>query len=1208
MSCSFQQFARRRTLIPVRSASGSVTRLLAAVRPNGVPGSHGRSWRAATTVLQLLTLLLILVQMATAQTTAGLISGTVTDPQGAAVPEASVAALNQDQKRTVHTNADMAGQFVFPNLLPGRYTITVEAKGFKTLREVDVVLNANATVALGGLQLQIGTQVETVEVVAQGQEVQTDTAQRGDTLIGTQIEHIEVNGQSPLALLNLVPGVYETGSGVGAANINGNRFDSEHVMLNGATNMDTGYDNGWMAQISLDAVQEVTVLTSNYQAQYGRSAGAQINIVTKSGSSQFHGTGFEYFRDKGMNANTWTNNRVGTPRAAYHYNDAGFNIGGPVFVPHKFNKDRNKLFFFWDELWEHHTTASVNNVTMPTQAERNGDFSSSVDQSGKPVVIQDTSSGAPFPNNQIPASRLYKPGVALLNLFPLPNAIAASHPTYNYTSQGATANPHREDLVRADYNVTSKWRVYGSLMHSQTVTVGPYGTYGGSANFPLYNFGLPIHAYNFMLNATEIISPTAVNEIQFDQSYDYQHTGPVIGSNGWTATISGVTLPTLYPAYEDLIPGFTFNGTRIANSPTYSSSQEPFINHDTVTEVFDNLSIMRHAHTLKFGVSYGHNFKVQPSGANYPGTYNFGDSSINPLDAGFGFANAALGVFSSFTQASQYAQGDPDYNQFEFYAQDTWRATSRLTLDYGIRFYYMGPVYDGTGVLPNFFPQSWSAAQEPRLLYPALNASGTRIAVDTVTGQTYPSNFIGAYAPGTGNIQNGMMVLGKNGVDRGVTQNPGPLPMPRIGFAYDLTGRHTLVLRGGAGIFYNRTMTDPYSYLLADPPLTVQPTVLNGQASTLASSGAVLNPPTLNAFSNSPKVPTTYNYSLGIESRLPYSLLLNVSYVGSVSNHLLDTLNLNPVPFGAAFLPQNQDPTLQKASPNALAGTNALLSQFLRPYVGFNDITEYLFVGNSNYNSLQVSLNRRFASGLMLGVAYTRSRCMDTNDSFAAIRFDQYTHMAEYGPCGYDIPNNFVANYVYSVPKITSRLGFGNNRMAKAVLDDWQISGQTTFQSGTPFSPSFSVSGASGVNFTGTPSWGAIPLCVGNPTSGTTDSPYNRLNASAFALPAVGSIGLGCSRDILRGPGVNDFDMSLQKTVPFREKARLVLRGEAFNVFNHTQFSGINHSLTYSSITSTVPTNLPVNSSGALTNINGFGTVSGVRSARVLQLVAKFVF
>lgn len=515
----------------------------------------------------------------------------------------------------------------------------------------------------------------------------------------------------------------------------------------------------------------------------------------------------------------------------------------------------------------------------------------------------------------------------------------------------------------------------------------------------------------------------------------------------------------------------------------------------------------------------------------------------------------------------------------------------------------MGSVYDGGGKLANFFPQSWSAAQAPRLLYPALNGS-TRIAVDTVTNQTYPSNLIGAYAPGTGNIQNGMMVLGQNGVDRHVTQGTGILPGPRIGFAYDLTGRQTLVLRGGGGIFYNRTMTDPYSYLLADPPLTIQPTVLNGQASTLASSTGVLNPPTLSAFSNSPKVPVTYSYSLGIESKLPYSLLLSVAYVGSVSNHLLDTLNLNPVPFGAAFLPQNQDPTLH----NALAGSNALLSQFMRPYVGFNDITQYLFVGNSNYNSLQVSLNRRFATGLTLGIAYTRSRCMDTNDSFAAIRFDQYTHMALYGPCGFDVPNDFVANYVYPFPKFASWLGLGNNRVAKAVLDDWQISGQTMFQSGTPFSPSFSVSGASGVNFTGTPSWGAIPLCVGDSKSGTSDSPYNRLNASAFALPAVGSIGLGCSRNILRGPGTSNWDMSLQKTVPFGEKARLKLRGEAFNVFNHTQFSGLNRSLTFSSLTSSVPTNLPYNSSGQLTNISGFGSISGVRSARVLQLVAKFEF
>ena len=217
-------------------------------------------------------------------------------------------------------------------------------------------------------------------------------------------------------------------------------------------------------------------------------------------------------------------------------------------------------------------------------------------------------------------------------------------------------------------------------------------------------------------------------------------------------------------------------------------------------------------------MQYGHNWKVQPSGANYAGTYNFGDSSTNPLDTGFGFANAAAGVFSSFQQANQYAEGWPLYNQAEFYAQDTWRVTKRLTLDYGIRLYYVGPVYDGGGNIANFFAETWGASRAPRLLYPALNATGARIAVDSVTGQTYPSNFIGAYAPGTGDVQNGLQVLGQNGVEQSITRNPGILPGPRIGFAWDITGRHNLVLRGGAGIFYNRTMTDPYTYLLANPP------------------------------------------------------------------------------------------------------------------------------------------------------------------------------------------------------------------------------------------------------------------------------------------------------------------------------------------------------------------------------------------------------
>lgn len=1157
-------------------------------------------------------LLLILPAAVSAQTTAGSISGRVTDPQGAAIPQCSIAALNQEQNSTQRTVADIEGKFVFPVLLPGKYTITVEASGFKTLRRTDVVLNANSTVALGALQLEVGDIVQTVEVVAQGQEVQVDTAQRGDSVIGQQIQDIQVNGQSPMFFLRLIPGVYsnanlvESSQSYASANVNGGRADNMHMTVNGGTNQDTGANNGWMATLSLDTVREITILTSNYQAQYGRSSGAQISLVTKSGTSEFHGSGFEYFRDKGLNANSWTNNRTGLRKADYHYNDFGFTIGGPVTIPGKFNTDKSKLFFFWSEEWHRQLIpGGERRVTVPTQAQRAGDFSASVNRDNKPVVIRDPLSRTPYADNKIPSSQLYGPGTALLKLFPLPNAVDSTHPDYNYTSQDSSSHPRREDLVRIDYNINSNWRAYAHILRSADNLVNPYGIWG-MTNIPLYDIAYEVPGRHYVLNATTTISPTAVNEITVSRSNNSQYYGIRKGSGAMSRTKTGIDFPTLFPPYQDLISGYSFGGTQISNSPSFNTGNNPFFNANKVTEVIDNFSKIWGGHLFKVGAYYMHNWKVQPSGANYAGTYDFGDSSSNPLDTGFGFSNAAVGVFNSFQQASTYADGWPIYNQFEFYAQDTWKISRQLTLELGLRFYYMGPVHDGGGQISNVFLDSYDPARAPRLLRPAFSASGKRVAVDPATGQEYAELYIGAYAPGTGDIQNGVRLLGQDGVSRNITKSPGLLPAPRIGFAYDLTGAGRIVLRGGGGIFYNRTQTDPYMNILGNPPVTVQNTVNYAFAQNLTSSLAITRVPGLTMFSDASVIPVTYNYSLGIESRLPKAILANVSYVGSVSNHLLQNVDMNEIPFGAAFLPGNQDPTLQQRSPNALLGSNALLSQFMRPYLGFNGIGMKMFSGNSNYNSLQVSLNRRFATGLMLGVAYTWSKCMDTSDSEATIRNDQYNHAAFYGPCGFDVTQNFVANYVYPLPRFASYVG--DHPVARALLNDWQVSGLTTFQSGRPFTPGMSVSGVSNINFTGTPNWGPRLLCVADPLSGTTSDPYNRLSAAGFALPPVGTNGLGCSRNNLRGPGVNNWDLSLQKAVHLTERLRLLLRGEAFNVFNHTQFTGINSTLRFSGLTNPTVTNLPYDSTGKLVNTGGFGAVSGVASPRIMQLVMKVEF
>jgi hypothetical protein len=1183
--------------------------------PESIRRSRPCSIGQATSSLGLLPTLLLLLFFipftARSQTTAGSISGTVLDPQQATIPNATVTAKNVNQNSTVQVTTDEKGHFVFPVLLPGPYTITAESPGFSPLRRTGIVLNANSVLTVDAFQLKVGSVTQTVQIEAEGTELNVDTAQISDSIIGQQIENIQVNGQSPLFFMTLIPGTYnptsfvESSSSYSNTYTNGSRANQMHITVNGGSDEDTGANNGWMATVSLDAIQEVKVLTNSYDAEYGRSSGPQVSIVTKSGTSKYRGTFFEYYRDKGMNANSWTNNEIGLPKADYHYNDYGFNLGGPIYIPKKFNTDRNKLFFFVDEEWQSQLIPSGGQVqvTVPTALERTGDFSQSVDQSGNPVVITDPTTRQPFPGNKI-TSPMYQPTLALLNFLPLPNATSAEHPSYNYVSQSSFQHPRREDNLRVDYDMNAKWRFYGSLLKKVDSESSPYGIWG-TTNIPLYQLDYTIPGYHYVINATTVISPTAVNEITFVQSHDSQYNGTNPGSGDWSPTTTNLSINTLYPAYQptNLIPGFTFGGTKIGNSPYFTNTGNfPFYNANTTTEAFDNYSKTLGRHFFKFGVYFEHNWKIQPSGANYNGTFDYGDNPSNPLNTGFGFSNAALGIFNSFQQASSYASAYPIFQQWEFYGQDTWKVNKRLTVNYGVRFYYLLPIHTSQGTtISNFLTQTWSKSQAPTLLQPSF-VSGQRVALDPTTGVTYPAADIGGYLAGSGSSVNGMKALGSSYI----SDNPGVKPAPRIGFTYDLTGNGDHILHVGGGMFYDRVMTDAYDSLIGNPPTTVQPIANYGYVSALSPSSTVFYPPALTTFSTSSAEPVTYNYNVGLQSRLPWETAGDLTYVGSISNHQLQQVNVNAVPFGAALLDANQDPTLQAQNPNALAGSNALLSQFMRPYVGFGPIMQYQLSGNSNYNGLQATLKRRFASGIFMGAAYTWSKCMDTTDSDTQIRFDQSTHQAMYGPCGTNIAQNLVVNYVYSLPKLASSLGAANNAVTRAALNDWQVSGVSTFQSGPPYSVSLNVSGVSSQNIDGTPDWAPVPLCVGNPKAGTSNSPYNRINPSAFAVPTVGSAGLGCSRNNLWGPGTHDWDMSLQKSFAFTERLRLDLRGEAFNIFNHPQFSGVNSTIDFSGLTNPTVTNAAYNN--GVVNIGGFGAVSGVQPPRVLQVVAKFNF
>jgi hypothetical protein len=1169
----------------------------------------------------ILTAFLAFTAIGYAQTTSGSIAGSVVDPSHAAVPGAQVTATEQEQKLTFTTNADETGRFVFAQIRPGRWTVSVEAKGFKKYEQANITLNANEKLALGDLIMQVGALSESIEISAAAVKLQTESAERGTALVDTQIQNIAVNSRSYLDLVKLVPGVVSTvdlrtaGTG-GPQNIaaNGNRYNSNNVTLNGLSNIDSGSNGNVNASLSLDSVQEYKILTGVYQAEYGRSMGAQISVVTKSGTSQFHGSGYWYHRHDDLNANTWMNNRLpigqgGNPRALFRFNDLGYTLGGPVLIPKLKTKD--KLFFFWSQEFQRQLRPNTaRNVTVPTAMEKKGDFSQSVDNNGNPFTIKDPTTGAPFPGNVIPANRQYAAGLALLNFFPAPNvsnSCALAPGTsgcikgYDYTSQISDSYPRREDLVRVDYNATSKLRVYGHYLQNSNTYNSYYGTWITGSNIPVTPVTVANPGYAWGVGTTYVFGPTMTNEFNIGAS----HNSYLIdaSTNAFSRAKTGVNLPVLYPnaVQNDWMPYVTFGGSRLANSVAFNTGNNgasPFINYNTMIDAVDNISKVMGRHTIKAGVYIQRSRKNQTSFGAFDGNYNFGDTSANPYDTGYGFANAALGVYQSFSQAANFINGQYRYTNLEFYAQDTWKITNTLTLDYGLRTAWYQPQYEASLQAASFLPSAWSSSQAPRLYQPQ-TVNGVRSAVDPVTGQTLAAAFIGYIVPNTGNVANGIIQGGVNGTSKYLQDSPPLLWGPRLGLAWDVTGRQNVVIRTGGGFYYDRFQGNRVFDLVRNPPQGIQPQLLYGYMKDINPSSALLSPPSFYAADPTGKVPSNFTYNFAVQTRLPYNFVLDTAYVGGQFRHLQDNRNLNFVPYGSMFQAQNQDPTL---SSTAMLGSSALPANFVRSRRGIADINLYESSATGNYNSLQVTLDRRFGN-LFVGAAYTWAKNLTTaTGDTNFVRPDQYTHEAYYGPSGNDRRQTLALNYVYNLPKLAHA-----NVVIQAILGRWQISGVTMFRTGTPFNIGYSVTGVSQQNITGSSTEGARVYWLGNPMTGSSD-PYNGMNGNMIAPPQVGSVGLETGYNRFTGPGTNNWDISLQKEFSIREKVHFQFRVDAFNAFNHTQFTGYNSTVNYASLTNWAPTNLYLKADGTVNNINGFGTVNGVASARNLQTVIRIQF
>lgn len=1142
--------------------------------------------------------LLVSASPAFGQVISSSIVGTVVDPARAVVPSAEVLLTNESTGAATATHSNEVGLFRFPTVLPGRYSITVKAPGFKTYTETGIALSASETRDLGSIALELGALGDQVTVTAEATPVQTASSEKAALISGTQLQRLALRGRDFLAMMALLPGVVDTTSrrettdptAIGGIYIQGARANQKNYTVDGVFALDTGSNATVHYEPNMDTIAEVKVLTSNYQAEYGRTAGGTITVITRSGGREFHGTGYWSHRHEGLNANEFFRNKSGTAKPPYRYNIAGYSIGGPIYVPKWFNTSKDKLFFFFSQEYvRQRKDYGTRYKNMPTELERTGDFSRSFDTSGKLIIAKDPTLGQPFPGNVIPPSRINNIGRAMLNFHPLPNYTdpdPALQYQRNYKVAVSGSYPKRDDVVRIDANPGRGLHLYYRFVKDTDRQDVPFGSWVHPIDYFLTYVGFGQPGKGHVAHVTKTFTPTLVNEFSYGKSYNYLWYDAVeparIARSAMGNPREWYPLDESKGNQKDYIPDVQF-GSIPVNAPNTRLYGIPYKNWNDIYSFVDNLSKVWGNHNIKTGIYVERTGKYsQELSLNYRGAFYFNPDANNPNDSGHGFANALLGNFQRYSEATDRLNGDVWFWNVEWYAQDNWRVTRRLTLDIGLRFYHMTPAACRNYTLAGFDPASYSLDKAPRLYVPGTDAKGKRVAVDPATGNIAPVPLIGLYVPDSGDPANGMRVGGKGGYPRGVYELPGVSLGPRFGFAYDLFGNGKTALRGGLGTFYNRVQGNPYFRMVGNPPLTYTPTTYYGNLDTFAQTAGARGPSNIQFMYGKSKPETTMNFSLGVQQNVGFSTVLDVSYVGSLGRHLLWQRDLNAIPMFARFAPANADPT----NP-----ATALPDNFLRPYRGWDSLRYNEFAATSNYNSLQVSAQRRFTRNLMFGVAYTWSRTLGVAaDDTSSITSYFSPREREYGPLSYDRSHVLIVNYVYDLPKLGERLG---GKYLGAVLDGWNVSGITSFTTGAPFTPGWGTNYT--VDTTGS-SEGARITVVGDPHLPKDQrSFYRNFRTEAFAPTPVGSFG-NAGVGILRQPGINNWDISLAKRIPtgLGERRSLQFRAEFYNAWNHTQFASYDTSARF-------------DRQGKQINAN-FGAYSSARDPRIIAFSLRFEF
>ncbi len=1084
-----------------------------------------------------------------AQTSLGQIAGTVTDPSGAVIPGATVTLI-QVGTQGVHTaTTNSNGFYVAPNLPIGEYTVEVKMAAYGTERRSGLSINADSHVT-ADFHLKVGsaTEVVTVEAV-QGEAMNTTSGELAHVIDTREVDTLPLNGREYTQVLTLIPGavvtnpdIFSITTGLNSTNqvVNGNRADSANLTVDGAFNQVSGSNGSLINNVSPDFIQQVNIETSNFSAEFGRTSGPAFNIVTKSGTNQWHGSAFEYIRNNVFDARPF----FSAFKTHLRFNDFGYGVGGPIL--------HDKLFFYVGEEFKRLRQQQAPQLfTVPGSALLNGDFSSQP-QLYMPGTA--TTTKVPIAGNNI-AALMTPDGKAIAKVYQVMETLGGftDSPTATNNLSISPSNPlnFREDFVRLDYNINKRNHIYGRWLNDSNSLIDPYGTFSSGGVLPTVPTTRNRPGVSMLVSETFIFTPNIINQATANFSYVSQHIPPY-GVNYKRSTY-GFQYQKLFPT-----AGEYPNGIPSVSITNYAPFTGPYFQLNSPTtdiQVGDTVTISRGNHLIKFGGVYIRDRIDQNGRPNYNGNVVFNKGN-NPNTTGNALADALLGNFQSYTEANADPVGHFRFSQPEAFVQDTWKATRNLSLEFGVRWQDILPLYAQGNNYGNFDPSYYDPAK----------------AITVTTA--------GKVIPGTGNPYNGIVrtaaPIPSDQIDRVPNINTAAYPEipavaprglytmhgafgPRIGFAYAVDEKTSI--RGGFGTFYYRPEGN-----VGFSQVNIQPYLQNIEFDNAnlgnITSGSANNTglqSSISAIDPHLKNPYIDQYSLGVQRVLPMGMLLETTYVGNVGHHLLRSPNVN-------------QPSLALVAANQSNSSN-----YYNPYQGFGSISQNRSDSNSNYNALQIYISKRKGALAFTG-SYTYAKALGDSAANNSDLVNWQSLNYNYGELNIDRKHAFVTDINYQLPNFR-----GRNRLLREGPGGFMVTAVWRLQTG-PFydiSAAAPTLGTRRANYVpGQPVYQKGPCCT------LAGHVRQFLNPAAFTAPPANAFGnSGVGQVVL--PGLDQLDVNLAKNFPIHERLAFRFEVNAFNVLNHTNYSSLGTNATSGS---------------------SFGRLSGAYPPRQMQFGGKFTF